>query len=175
MAKGLQTGTIHVGSTNSAKVNAVKGVLPRANVTGLIVDSFVSAQPSSDEETQKGAVARAREVVRKSGKQTYGIGLEGGIMKLGTQVFLCNWGALFTADEQLFVASGARIPLPSDIVRHLDEGLELGEVMEAYVKRSDVRKREGAIGIFTNERISRTSMFTHVIELLVGQYEFAQK
>lgn len=175
MDKELQTGTIHVGSTNPAKVNAVKSILPLAKVTGIEVDSFVKAQPNSDEETRKGAVVRAREAVRVNGTETYGIGLEGGIMKLGDQTFLCNWGALFTADEQLFVASGARIPLQKEFVRLLDEGLELGDVMESYMTKGDVRKHEGAIGIFTNERISRKAAFAHVIELLVGQYEFAQK
>lgn len=45
--------------------------------------------------------------------------------------------------------------------------------MDAYTKKENVRSQEGAIGIFTNNLISRESMFTHVVQLLKGQYDFA--
>ena len=55
---------IAVGSTNPVKIGAVRGVteriVPGVRVEGIAVDSGVSDQPWGDEETIRGAVARAR-------------------------------------------------------------------------------------------------------------------
>jgi non-canonical (house-cleaning) NTP pyrophosphatase len=53
--------------------------------------------------------------------------------------------------------------------------LELGDVMDAYAKKRNVRHREGAIGIFTNGFIDRKEMFAHIMKLLIGQYQFSKK
>lgn len=162
---------ILVGSNNPTKIQAVKNVFAKAEVGNIEVFSKVSAQPFSDEETMEGAVNRAKECAA-SLEGTIGIGLEGGVMELNGQLFLCNWGALADENSDVFVASGARIPLPDEVTEKLEKGAELGEVMDEYAARKDVRKKEGAIGIFTNEEVDREQMFTHVLKLLKGQYLF---
>lgn len=164
---------IVVGSNNKTKVNAVRAAFPNETVVSQETPSLVSSQPFSDEETMTGAINRAKQsATAESG--IIGIGLEGGVMYVEKQLYLCNWGALVTNDKQLYRASGARILLPNEIVRDLESGEELGDLIDDYAKKEDVRKNEGAIGIFTNNLVSRKAMFYHVVTLLKGQWEFDQ-
>lgn len=172
MMAGVTIMEIIIGSNNPTKIKAVKNVFPEANLKAFPAHSGVSAQPFSDEETRQGAVNRAMECA-KSADGGYGIGLEGGVMYLGRELFLCNWGALAAPDGRIFTGSGARVLLPEDIRKGLESGKELGELMDDFAERQEVRMNEGAIGIFTNDRISRMDMFTHVVELLRGQLEFS--
>lgn len=164
---------IVVGSKNPTKMNAVQDVFKTATVTSLAVPSNVSSQPFSDEETRTGAINRAQQCAKSTVNAT-GIGLEGGVMYVADQLYLCNWGALVTPDQQLYTASGARILLPQDIARELKLGNDLGDVMDHYVLRKEVGKNEGAIGIFTNHFITRREMFKHVVLLLKGQLAYWQ-
>ncbi|MFD1019086.1 DUF84 family protein [Thalassobacillus hwangdonensis] len=165
---------LYIGSKNPTKINAVKTVFESANVEGVEVESKVSAQPFSDEETLEGAINRARECA-KIKKNGFGLGLEGGVMEIEDQLYLCNWGAMVDDEENLYTASGARIPLPDEIKEELEKGKELGEVMDDYASRQEVRKNEGAVGIFTNELVNRQEMFAHVVKLLKGQYEYYRR
>jgi inosine/xanthosine triphosphatase len=159
---------ISAGSKNPAKWQAVSEVFKEYEVIAMDTPSLVSGQPFSDAETREGAVNRA---FAGMGANRIGIGLEGGVMYSGRQLYLCNWGALVTPDKQIYTASGARIALPKTVTVQLESGAELGLVMEAYTDNRDVRKKEGAIGIFTNGRISRKDMFIHVVQMLRGQWE----
>lgn len=167
---------IAVGSKNPAKVKAVQQVFERleAEVIPLSTESGVSAQPFSDEETKEGAINRAKACVAEGGVQV-GIGLEGGVIDLGDVMYLCNWGALATESGELFVGSGAKFPLPEFIASEVRKGRELGDVMGEFTKDMDIRKTEGAVGIFTAGYVSRDEMFSHVVKLLVGQYMYSRE
>ncbi|MFB4166776.1 DUF84 family protein [Virgibacillus sp. JSM 102003] len=163
-----------IGSKNPTKIKAVQEVFLTDIVTGYDVPSKVSAQPLSDSETRDGAINRAMQCLETTSGEV-GIGLEGGVMQVNDHLYLCNWGALVTRENEIFTASGARILLPREFNDKLQAGAELGDIMDAYAKRKDVRKNEGAIGIFTNEHISRKEMFVHVVKLLYGQWEYEMK
>ncbi|HET7579888.1 MAG TPA: DUF84 family protein [Bacillales bacterium] len=161
---------VGVGSTNPAKVKAVKEVFPSAR--GVNVDSGVSDQPMSDEETRTGALHRARACVENGAR--IGIGLEGGVMESDAGLLSVNWGALVDENGTEVVASGARYPLPPEIAAALRSGKELGDVMDAFTERKDVRKKEGAVGIFTNGQMTRRELYVHLVRLLSGQYLYAK-
>ncbi|MCT2535026.1 DUF84 family protein [Aquibacillus koreensis] len=165
---------IYIGSKNPTKIKAVENIFSEFEVKAVEAASNVSPQPFTDQETLIGAVNRAKECAAKA-EGVIGIGLEGGVMKLGEKMLLCNWGALVDETGEVYVASGARIPLPREITEQLEAGKELGEVMDLFTKKTNVRKHEGAIGIFTKGYVGREAMFTHVMELLRGQYEFNKK
>lgn len=160
-----------IGSKNPTKINAVEVVFPSQQVITMDVESKVSAQPMSDEETRQGAINRARQCMQ-SANNVMGIGLEGGIMYVDNQLYLCNWGALVIPNGDVYTASGARIALPKAFGRQLNNGIELGDLMDDYAKKQNVRQKEGAIGIFTNELVSRKEMFIHVVKLLRGQWGY---
>lgn len=165
---------IVIGSLNKTKVNAVKTVFEKEEILTVEVPSGVSAQPVGDEETLQGATNRARGA-RKTSQNSIGIGLEGGVMFLHEELYLCNWGAIVTPDGKLFTAGGARIQLPRSFIEPIEDGIELSDVMNDYAQKSDIRHHEGAIGIFTNGQILRDEMFAHVVTLLKGQMDFWSK
>ncbi len=167
-----------IGSTNLAKVKAVKKVLashlPYVNVWEAEVGSGVSNQPFGDEETRLGAINRAlRAAAMKEG--AIGIGLEGGVRMIEGQMYLCNWGALALPNGTRFTAGGAQIPLPMKIAEELVAGKELGPVVDAYFKASGIRKKEGAIGMFTAHTVNRDDLFEHVLLLLIGQLKYSME
>ncbi|MDP4085899.1 MAG: DUF84 family protein [Bacillota bacterium] len=167
---------IIIGSKNPAKITAVKNVFPLdSNIVSLDSPSGVRAQPFSDEETIQGAINRARHALRE-GNGEIGIGLEGGVQETSYGLLICNWGAIITNElEDPIIAGGARFLLPPEIAVRLRNGEELGPVMDDYSKKENVRKHEGAVGIFTNGFINRMDMFTHVMKMLVGQYEYKMR
>ncbi|MDX5474838.1 MAG: DUF84 family protein [Bacillaceae bacterium] len=164
-----------IGSTNPAKIKAVQRALLvlglHYKVVGKDVESDVSAQPMSDIETLQGAKNRAINCAKTS-PCLFAIGLEGGIDFVNEQLIICNWGALVDHEGRTFIASGARIPLPPHFREDLEGGRELGQLMDEYSRRKDIRKKEGAVGIFTNGAINRMEMFEHVCKLLIGQWLF---
>ncbi|ODG90842.1 MULTISPECIES: DUF84 family protein [Bacillaceae] len=164
---------IIIGSLNPTKVGAVKKVFNQYKVEGLNVPSNVSNQPLTDQETMQGAINRAYNA-RIAGESEIGIGLEGGVIIENDRLFLCNWGALVYENE-VILASGAKILLPSEFINELRNGTELSVLMEQYTNEKDIRSKEGAVGVFTNGRITRTEIFEHICELLFGQYEFKKR
>ncbi|WP_071460423.1 DUF84 family protein [Bacillus massilinigeriensis] len=164
---------ISVGTKNPAKLSAVKEAFQGYDVkiTPNSVESGVSNQPMSDSETIQGAINRAEAALLLSGSDI-GIGLEGGVQEIGDSLYLCNWGALVQRGERPLIAGGARVPLPKEIALRLMAGEELGPVMDDYTGKRNIRSNEGAIGVFTNNRINRTGMFIHIMELLIGQYQY---
>ena len=166
---------IIIGSKNPAKIDAVMNSFADHETEFVSIDipSGVNTQPFSDEETIQGAINRAVGVL-KIGNGDIGIGLEGGVHETRHGLLLCNWGALATHDTAPIIAGGARFLLPEEVAAKLRNGEELGPVMDDYAKMKNVRKHEGAVGIFTNGMINRVDMFTHVTKLLVGQYTYQQ-
>lgn len=168
---------IAIGTKNPTKINAVKNAFSKylkGEFISVNVPSNVSEQPLSDEETMTGAVNRAKNA-REAEKANIGVGLEGGLVKTEIGYFLCNWGALVDDSLQPIVAGGARIVIPNEIGDQVFGGQELGDVMDRYVKKHNVRQNEGAIGIFTNGLVDRTQMFSELSNLLIGQYLYRNR
>jgi inosine/xanthosine triphosphatase len=172
------TNTIYVGSHNPAKIKAVEIALEqigrqvenlyKGKVIGEDVPSGVAAQPRSDEETIEGAIHRCQEL-RRSHPESICIGLEGGVQETERGMLLCNWGSLITQKGQVYVAGGARIPLPDSIADGIRQGKELGEVIDSYAGQHDIRKKGGAIGILSHGFLDRPQIFADVTTLLFGQ------
>lgn len=162
---------VAVGTKNPAKVHAVQDTLIRERVTivSIKVESNVSDQPFSDEETMTGALNRAKAALKETGA-TLGFGLEGGVVETEAGLMICNWGALCHADGREWVAGGARFPLPVHVAERLQSGEELGDVMASLTGDEETRKKEGAVGVYTAGWVSRKEMFAHLVKLLYGQY-----
>ena len=161
----------YLGSKNIVKLNATKEVLEEYGfeVVGVDVDSMVSAQPKTDEETIMGAFNRANSLPTNS----FRIGLEAGVELLENDLYLTNYGVLIDPNNKVYKAGGTRIILPLEIKRLiLEDKLELSDAMEQYFNTLDIKHKEGAIGYFTNNLVVRKDIFTHIVKLLYGQYLF---
>lgn len=168
---------IAIGTENPTKVNAIKEAFApfvEGEFISTNVPSNVSVQPLTDQETLAGAINRAKNSLELE-EADIGVGLEGGLVKTDYGYFLCNWGAIYVQDQNPIIAGGARIIIPDEIGELVFSGSELGDVMDQYVKKNNVRHNEGAIGIFTNGIVDRTKMFIELSNLLVGQYLYQKK
>lgn len=161
-----------VGTQNKAKVLAAENCWTFGEVKGFKTESGVKDQPFGHDETRQGAINRAI----KAGDLYHGaagIGLEGGVAETADGLYICNWGALMVPDfKEPFTASGASIRLPEELADPLRKGQELGPLMEQFSKQRNIRQNEGAVGFFTNGRVTRAQMFEHIVELLIGQWEY---
>jgi inosine/xanthosine triphosphatase len=162
---------VAIGTKNPAKVHAVQDTLIREKFTivSVKVDSGVSAQPFTDDETLEGARTRAKSALTTT-KATLSFGLEGGVQETKSGLLLCNWGVLVHADGGEWIASGAKFPLPLQVAERLRAGEELGDVMASITGDVHTRKKEGAIGIYTADWVTRKELFSHIVKLLYGQY-----
>lgn len=163
---------IAIGTKNPAKVHAVQDTLLSEPVEFVSVEapSGVSCQPYSDEETRQGAINRAKAALAETGADL-GFGLEGGVSETDSgSLLLCNWGALVDTKGRVWEASGLRIPVPSDVSIALSRGQELGTIMNARANEEGTSKREGAVGAFTANWVTRKEMFSHIVKALYGQY-----
>ncbi|WP_050616088.1 DUF84 family protein [Bacillus testis] len=167
---------ISIGSKNPAKIKAVLSMIDetRDELVAVDVSSGVADQPFSDEETIQGAINRAWASLEET-RSEMGIGLEGGVTKTAYGLMLCNWGALVKEGEKPIIAGGARIPIPKEVEARLLQGEELGPIMADFTQRLNVSKREGAIGVFTNNKLTRSQMFEHIISMLFGQCDYQSK
>src|SRR5690554_7241308 len=118
-----------VGSTNRVKIIAIRNVFANYNVEGIAVNSKVSAQPISDQETIRGALNRALGARRYG---DIGIGLEGGVQQSAYGMLLVNYGVIVDDKNKVYVAGGSRIPLPTEIAKEIYKGRELGDIMDQY-------------------------------------------
>ncbi|MDI9259235.1 inosine/xanthosine triphosphatase [Alicyclobacillus sendaiensis] len=153
---------VALGSLNRAKREAVERALAAFGVRGEIecvdVPSGVRAQPLTDEETRRGAVERAKRARRAMGADL-GVGLEGGVEETEHGMMLVNWAAVAYGDDQVAVGGGLRLMLPDEIAQGIRAGMELGDVMDAWMGTTGLRHGEGAIGALTGGRITRSGMF----------------
>ncbi|QCS43750.1 inosine/xanthosine triphosphatase [Natrinema versiforme] len=161
-----------VGSTNPVKVDAVERTLERyePTVTAVDVDSGVSEQPRSLEETVSGAENRARRALAATDAD-YGVGLEGGVARLGATpgLSLIMWGAV-TDGDRLERGGGPTLRLPDRVAERVSDGAELGPVMDDVLGTENVAEAEGAAGALTDGLTNRTRALGEAVASSFGPF-----
>lgn len=165
---------VAVGSKNPVKVEAVRlaftDVWPDVEweVIGTEVGSGVSDQPMSDRESIKGATNRANRS-RKIHDADFGVGLEGGLQKVGKEYVDSGWAIIIAKDGRVGIGSSIRMHTPHKMLKMVfDEGIELGKVCDILFKRKNSGQAEGQFGLMTKNLITRTEGYRHgVISALV--------
>lgn len=147
---------VAVGSGNPVKRDAVATLLPDATVVAEPVDSGVSEQPTGHPETVEGADARARRSLA-AGDYDLGVGLEGGVAAVpgAPGRYLVMWAAA-TDGDAVGRGAGPTFRLPASIADRVDDGEELGPVMDDVLGESEVKRKQGAAGALTGGRVDRT-------------------
>lgn len=158
---------IAVGSKNPAKLRAarmaVSKIFSGARVVGVEVESGISVQPMSDEEAIKGAINRAKSAIRKVRGATYGIGMEGGIQKIGRRWFDCGWIAVVDKNGKVGLGSSGRFQVADRIMKRVLKGEELGISFDQLTGVKNTKHKEGAMGIITNGKLPRATAYSHGI------------
>lgn len=180
---------IFVGSTNPVKINAVKIAAQfwqdsksDLEVTGYDVASGVSAQPMTDTETKKGSINRAKKALEAGlsefatnkkqsldDDEALGVGLEGGVFEdeNGTM-----WTTVWVSvvDQLGFVVSsnGSRFPVPEIIAEQISVGGEMGPVVDDIVGDSNIKHKQGMIGVITLGFVDRMEEYASIAKMSLG-------
>lgn len=154
---------IIVASTNDVKVSAVREalgeypVLKDAEIEGIAVDTGVSEQPKSLEETVQGAVNRAEAAFVEC---DYSIGIESGLMsvphtKSGSMDF-CACSIYDGKRHSLGLSCAFEFPkVVTDMIQEL--GITANDAFYKAGLTSDrkIGSADGAIGLLTKGRVTR--------------------
>jgi len=160
---------VAVGSKNPVKVAAVRSILariaPRAVVDAVAVSSGVPDQPFGDDETIRGALARAR-AAREAVGAELGFGIEGGVVDMPDgSMRTCAWAAVVSADGRHGVGGSLAMPLPNSVARLIrEQGMELGHAMDELTGQRETKHGAGAVGILTAGLVDRQ----HAYEVLIA-------
>jgi inosine/xanthosine triphosphatase len=165
-----------VGSANPVKRRAVESVVGAEwDVEARGVPSGVAEQPRGHVETREGARNRAEAafdaVAGETSRRTLGVGIEGGVARFEecTTPFLVNWAAA-TDGDRVTCATGPSFPLPEHVARRVADGEELGPVMDDELGQSDVKKKQGAAGVFTAGMVDREASLSTGVAAALGPF-----
>jgi inosine/xanthosine triphosphatase len=150
---------IAVGSTNPVKIGAVRAIVttrwPDAHVEGIAVASTVRDQPFGDDETIRGAVARATAARDALGAEL-GVGIEGGVVEHADgHMWTCAWAAVVDGSGKQGVGGSLAMQLPSSVAGLVRQGMELGHAMDQLIGARDTKRGAGAVGILTDGMVDR--------------------
>jgi inosine/xanthosine triphosphatase len=159
--------SIAVGSTNPVKIGAVRAVLgplsPHATISGIAVASTVPDQPVGDDETIRGALARAEAALAATGA-SIGVGIEGGVVnEHDGGMRTCAWAAIVDAHGRVGIGGSLAMSLPPRVAEMIRGGMELGQAMDALVGAHDTKRGAGAVGILTGGLIDRQRAYEMLV------------
>jgi inosine/xanthosine triphosphatase len=164
---------VAVGSTNPVKIQAVKEVFKEVfgkevEIIGVKADSRVSTQPFK-EDVIKGSVNRAENALKLTDAD-FGVGIESGVMKFGEKWY--NLGFITIVDRKGNIGTGTSgwFECPSGILKELENGKELGQVISEITGRVDMQRQDGAIGIFTKGKVTRKELYKHGVFMALAKF-----
>jgi inosine/xanthosine triphosphatase len=166
---------VAVGSKNPVKVAAVRAVVariaPLAVVEVVAVPSGVPDQPFGDDETIRGAVARAR-AAREAADAELGFGIEGGVVEMADgSMRTCAWAAVTSSDGRQGVGGSLAMPLPDSVARSIRErGVELGHAMDELTGQRETKRGAGAVGILTGGLVDRQRAYEVLIAYAMAPF-----
>lgn len=158
---------IIVASKNPVKVNATlnafKKVFPKEKFAseGVEIKSNVSDQPMSDSETYEGALNRAINASNEK-EGDYFVGIEGGIEESLEGMASFAW-VVIKSKEKLGRGKTATFFLPKQVAELIKAGMELGDADDKVFGRSNSKQQNGAIGILTKDKLTRTALYEPAI------------
>jgi len=160
--------TAAIGSTNPAKVEAVRRTLgrvaPDCAVLAVDVPSGVGDMPLGEEAVRAGALARARAALERTDAEI-GFGLEGGAILDGDRAWLTAHVVALTRDGQLGEAAWGRMLLPRIAAERMRAGQELGDIIDELFDRKESKRQTGAVGLLTEGTVSRTDAFADLVAM----------
>lgn len=146
-----------VGSRNPVKLASVEDAFSKffkeVEVTGAEVDSGVSSQPLGGD-TFEGALNRARRA-RDSFKGGFFVGIEGGVFELASRWFSFGVVCVMDKDGKRGYGLTPFFELPTQIVKQLKEGKELGDIVDELTGEKGTRLKRGAVGYLTRGVVDR--------------------
>jgi inosine/xanthosine triphosphatase len=165
---------VAVGSSNPVKVQAVREVLrfiaPEATIAGVEVASGVPDQPWGDDETIRGARARAI-AARDALSAEIGVGIEGGVVaNPDGSLRTCAWAVVVGSRDREGLGGSLSMPLPERVAALVRAGMELGDAMDAVTGTVDVKRQAGAVGILTGGLVDRQEAYEVIVAYALAPF-----
>jgi inosine/xanthosine triphosphatase len=177
--------TVAIGSTNKAKIDAVKEAfqhyptLSSSRFAPFAVPSGVGEQPMTIEETLLGAKTRAKNAHDACRISQYSVGIESGLFPVpGTQTGFLNICicSIYNGKEHCIgLSSGFEVPQRIlDLVREQKMDLSQACLHAGITDNAQIGVEEGLIGILTKGRIDRKEYTKQAIVTALVQLEHSQ-
>ncbi len=158
-------------TTNPAKIQSV--LLAFTHIYGddschiepVIVGSDDPEQPFGSRETKAGAQNRIDNARKLRPDADFWVAIEAGIDEGST----FSWVIIENA-HQRGEARSATLPLPEIILQNVSADNTLGMVMSQYSGIDKIGRKEGAIGIFTAGKLTRSSVYYQAVMLALSPF-----
>nr|AMJ34550.1 TIGR00258: inosine/xanthosine triphosphatase [uncultured bacterium] len=153
-------------TTNPAKIQAILQAFDEifgegsCHIESVAVESGVPEQPFGSEETRAGARNRVANARLAQQNADFWVAIEAGIDDDST----FSW---------VVIESSATLPLPDVILEQVRAGEALGPVMSQYTGIDQIGRKEGAIGVFTGGRLTRSSVYHQAVVLALSPFHNA--
>ena len=160
-------------TTNPAKIQAILQAFDEifgegsCHIESVSVESGVPEQPFG-EETRAGARNRVANARIAQPHADFWVAIEAGIDDGST----FSWVVIESADRR-GEARSATLPLPEVILKQVSAGEALGPVMSQYTGIDQIGRKEGAIGVFTAGKLTRSSVYHQAVVLALSPFHNA--
>lgn len=168
-----------VGSKNPVKLNAAREALslslalPALEAIGVSVPSGVPEQPLNTAQTRQGAINRVKaclaEADARSREQDWFIAIEGGVDMFDDGPATFAFVVIYHQDTWS-VGRSANLPLPASVFQALQNGEELGPLMDKLFNTENIKHKGGAIGLLTHHLATRQSVYEMAILLAMAKF-----
>lgn len=158
-------------TSNPAKIQAILQAFSQifgegsCHIDAVSVESGVPEQPFGNDETRAGARNRIANARRLRPDADFWVAIEAGIDDDST----FSWVTIENRERRA-EARSATLPLPEVILEKVRAGEALGPVMSRYTGIDNIGRKEGAIGIFTNGVLTRTSVYHQAVLLALSPF-----
>jgi inosine/xanthosine triphosphatase len=127
---------IALGTTSKDKEKIANKILADLQVKGELktfsASSGVADQPVSKEETIKGASNRARAALTNLPQSDIGLGLEGGLCKVGNLWYLICATVIVDKLDKEYLGVSKKMALPKEVSKKIDNGAQFGQVIREF-------------------------------------------
>lgn len=157
---------IIVASANPAKIRTVQEAFSQIfsgqplQCSGQKTVSGVAAQPMTSEETLQGALNRLQAVAAAAPGADYYVALEAGLDTDSSFAWIC-----VSHQGRISKTRSASLPLPPAALMAMQQGEELGDVMDRMFAQHNVKQQGGAIAMLTNHLLTRSGVYQQAIIL----------
>lgn len=156
---------IVVASKNPVKINAAQKAFEKMfpdekfAVEGVSVESGVSDQPMSDNETHEGALNRTLNAQKAVPDADFWAGLEGGVEDKNGTMETFAWMVVRSKEGRVGRARTGSLFLPSAVAELVRQGKELGDADDIVFGKTNSKQANGAVGLLTGDLITRSNAY----------------
>ncbi|MHA1974184.1 MAG: DUF84 family protein [Candidatus Hodarchaeales archaeon] len=172
-----------VGSKNPIKVRATSLVFQESfsnvEIYSYDVSEFDSqeevlkSQPIGEEETFNASQWRVKVLRQRFSEYDFYVGIEGGIAEtIRGQARIILYSTVAN-NRNIVTIRGCEIPLPSGWFEELrkNKGLELGDVASEASGVENIKQKQGAVGYFTNNRVTRLDILKESLMMCLVPFQ----